>query len=227
MNLSPPNGPVNLSPWDYDQGDDHVDISRATADAGPRPGSKPAPSVPGRLPCFWASRCARCAGSSPASAARGSKPRPMATGADHRHTVSLRRSALASSSWPEPAMPVDTLNGICCFKSLRTVANDSTVQLGERLFHILTRAPSPPLGWRDRQPHPDLVGGSPNVSRPPQPARDHPWRRYDAVARRKLRQAQRVTGLLAYDGRPVHSATVAGAAPASAVYRPANAASAR
>src|SRR5437588_700666 len=60
MILSPPNGPVNLSPWDYDQGDDHVDPSRATAYAGPRPGRSLRPPRLGGCPAFgrFAAPCA-------------------------------------------------------------------------------------------------------------------------------------------------------------------------
>jgi len=142
-----------------------------------------------------------------------------------------RRPQDPTPAW-RPAPPTDTLKGICCFKALRTVANDNTVQLGEHLFHILPgpggrsyaharvevrtaltgafavyyqgqRLPArlgklrgtttPPLGWRNRQPHPDPVGVAPDVSHPPKPAMDHPWRRYDVSARRKLLQAQGVT----------------------------------
>jgi len=142
-----------------------------------------------------------------------------------------RRPQDPTPAW-RPAPPAHILKGICCFKVLRTVANDNTFQLGDRLFHLfpgpggrsyaharvevrtalngtvtvfyqgqrlsarlgkLRGTAIPSFGSRDHPPHPDPVWDPPHPVHPPKPALDHPWRRYEEPARRKLLQAQGVT----------------------------------
>jgi transposase len=125
-----------------------------------------------------------------------------------------RRPADPAPAW-RPAPHRAAVDAICCFKYPRTVANDNTIQIEERIFQLL---PGPDnrsyaharvevrvsldgshavynrgqrLAIRPLRTRPKLAATQmPRPRRFVPPAVTHPWRRYDETARRKQLQAQ-------------------------------------